>query len=414
MRIGLKMLMVAVLTLAILLPLAMIRGTITERQAYRRQAVADIARSYAGAQTFAGPVLVVPYSERVEVEERDAQGFAHKAWRRQAKQWVFFPRTLDVRGRLQPGTRKRGLHEVRVYELRDAVANADFDARLPVADPLRERSIGAPWLSVSFADVRGLLGTPQLAIDGVEHPIAQGAHDGPGIHALLATPAEGGRLRLRTRLDFTLAGTESLALVPLGDRNTVEIDSSWPHPRFDGSFLPRTRRVDAKGFSARWEVSALATRAQAQFLAGLRLPATDDPVATMPEGKDAVGQGIDWVGVSLVEPVNVYTQADRASKYGVLFVLLTFVGFFMYELLRQLPIHPIQYGLVGLALAIFFLLLVSLSEHIEFAWAYLVSSAACIGLLGFYLSAVLRSTARGTGVAAMLAQRYAALYGLLV
>jgi inner membrane protein len=414
MRIGLKMLMVAVLTLAILLPLAMIRGTITERQEYRRQAVADIARSYAGAQTFAGPVLVVPYSERVEVEERDAQGFSRKAWRRQAKQWVFFPRTLDVRGRLQPGTRKRGLHEVRVYELRDAIASADFDVQLPVADAGRERSIGAPWLSVSFADVRGLLGTPHLAVDGVEHPIAQGAHNGPGIHALLATPAEGGRLRLRTRLDFTLAGTESLALVPLGDRNTMAIDSSWPHPRFDGSFLPRTRRVDAKGFSAQWEISALATRAQAQFLAGLRRPATDDPAATAPAGNDAAGEGIDSVGVSLVEPVNVYTQADRASKYGVLFVVLTFVGFFMYELLRQLPIHPIQYGLVGLALAIFFLLLVSLSEHIEFGWAYLVSSAACIGLLWFYLSAVLRSAARGTGFAAMLALLYAALYGLLV
>jgi len=116
----------------------------------------------------------------------------------------------------------------------------------------------------------------------------------------------------------------------------------------------------------------------------------------------------------LVDPVNVYTQADRASKYGLLFVLLTFVGFFMFELIKQLPIHPIQYGLVGLALAIFFLLLVSLSEHVEFGVAYLVSSIACIGLLGIYLSAVLRSVARGTGFATMLAMLYAALYGLLV
>ena len=94
--------------------------------------------------------------------------------------------------------------------------------------------------------------------------------------------------------------------------------------------------------------------------------------------------------------------------------MLTFVGFFLFELIKQLPIHPIQYGLVGLALAIFFLLLVSLSEHIRFVYAYLVASVACIGLLGFYLSAVLRSTARGLGFAAMLATLYAALYGLLV
>jgi inner membrane protein len=124
--------------------------------------------------------------------------------------------------------------------------------------------------------------------------------------------------------------------------------------------------------------------------------------------------GVDAVGVSLVDPVNIYTQADRASKYGLLFVLLTFAGFFMFELMKQLPIHPIQYGLVGLALAIFFLLLVSLSEHIAFPSAYLASSAACIGLLGIYLSAVLRSARRGIGFAAMLALLYAALYGLLV
>src|SRR3546814_18226532 len=100
---------------------------------------------------------------------------------------------------------------------------------------------------------------------------------------------------------------------------------------------------------------------------------------------------VDRISLQLIEPVDVYTQADRATKYGLLFVALTFVGFFMFELIKQLRIHPIQYGLVGLALAIFFLLLVSLSEHIEFGWAYLCASVACIGLLGFYLSAVLHS-----------------------
>lgn len=408
MRLGLKMLMVVVLTLAILLPLAMIRGTISERQAYRQQAVADIAASYAGAQAFAGPVLVVPYSELVEAEERDAQGVLHKVLRREARQWTFFPAALDVRAQLQPGTRRRGLHEVRVYELRDAVATARFDVQLPVEEPGRERRIEAPWLSYAIADVRGLLGTPRLKVDGVERAIAQGARGGPGIHARLPVPAVDGRLRFDARLDFTLGGTESLALVPLGDRNRFAIASRWPHPRFEGDFLPRTRKIDAQGFDAHWEVSSLATRAQAQFLEGQRFPQREG------DGRSAAGGGIDAVGVSLVEPVNVYSQADRASKYGLLFVLLTFVGFFMFELIKALPIHPIQYGLVGLALAIFFLLLVSLSEHVAFGWAYLASSVACIGLLGFYLSAVLRSSARGLGFAAMLALLYAALYGLLV
>jgi inner membrane protein len=122
----------------------------------------------------------------------------------------------------------------------------------------------------------------------------------------------------------------------------------------------------------------------------------------------------DAVSVSLVDPVNPYVQADRACKYGLLFVLLTFVGFFMFELIRQVRVHPIQYLLVGMAIAIFFLLLVSLSEHIAFGLSYLLASAACIGLIGFYLSAVLRGGLRGLGFAAMLGTLYAALYGLLL
>ena len=116
MRLALKMLLVLGMTLAILVPLMMIRGTIQDRQAYRVQAVDSIARSYAGAQAFVGPVLVVPYVETVEVDEKDAQGVVHKVWREQDGQWTFFPETLDVGGELKPGTRRRGLHEVRVYE----------------------------------------------------------------------------------------------------------------------------------------------------------------------------------------------------------------------------------------------------------------------------------------------------------
>jgi len=220
-------------------------------------------------------------------------------------------------------------------------------------------------------------------------------------------PTAGTTLRLDTRLAFAIDGTESLALVPLGDANHFTLDSSWRHPEFTGSFLPRSRSVSDAGFHAQWDISSLATRAQRQYLAAA------GRVAQSPGMMDAAG-AMEIVGLSLVDPVNIYTQADRASKYGFLFVLLTFLGFYMFELLRQLPVHPIQYGLVGLALAIFFLLLVSLSEHVEFVIAYVASSVACIGLIGIYLGSVLRSTARGAGFAGMLGLLYAALYGLLV
>nr|MBP8615261.1 inner membrane CreD family protein [Thermomonas sp.] len=167
---------------------------------------------------------------------------------------------------------------------------------------------------------------------------------------------------------------------------------------------------------AEWDVSSLASNAQAQYREGGAAMGK----ATPAPGHDGVAAAveasasIDRVGLSLVEPVNLYSKVDRASKYGLLFVLLTFVGFFLFETIKQLPIHPIQYALVGLALAIFFLLLLSLSEHIAFGLAYSAAALACIGLIGYYVGHVLRSRTRGMGFAAMLGLLYAALYGLLM
>jgi len=419
MRFGLRVLMVVVLSLAILVPLAMVRGVIDERQEHRNQAVARIARSHAGAQAFAGPVLVVPYNEEVAFEEKDAGGQTRAVWRTVQRRWTFFPATLRVEGRLAPATRRLGLHEVRVYEWQ-AQAAAGFRAAIPAdADPARPRRIGRPYLAYALADVRGLVGTPRLRVGGRALTLEEGfgARNGGGVHVRLAPPAAGTRLDLDTRLDFTLGGTESLAIVPLARDNRIVLDSAWPHPRFGGSFLPRAPRIDGRGFHAEWDVSSLATGAQAQFLAGQPLPRVDAGGNTLDARRAAAGmsvEGMDAVAVSLVDPVNVYSQADRATKYGILFVVLTFGGFFLLEMLKRLPIHPIQYLLVGLALATFFLLLVSLSEHVAFGRAYVAASVACLGLVGIYLGAVLRSRARGFAFAAALALLYAALYGLLV
>jgi inner membrane protein len=409
MRLGLKILMVLGLTLAILVPLTMIRGVIHEREGYRAQAVAKVARSIAGRQSFAGPVLVVPYREQVDVVERDKYGVEQTVQRTQERQWVFFPKTLDVGGTLKPETRRSGLYPVRVYAW-DGHAQADFDARIPDdADPAHARSIGQPRLGYAIGDVRGLRGKPRLRVDGRDLQVLQGMDEqgGGGVHARLPVPRAGQSLNLQTRFDFSLAGTEALDVVPLGDNSRVVLDSSWPHPSSVGTLSPGTLDVGSKGFHAQWDLPALAANTQALYLRGMKPGAT-----TLPE--PGALAGIDSIGLALIDPVDVYTKADRATKYGLLFVALTFVGFFMFELIKQLRIHPIQYGLVGLALAIFFLLLVSLSEHIEFGWAYLAASVACIGLLGFYLSAVLHSVLRGLGFATMLSTLYAALYGLLV
>ncbi|MDI1253833.1 cell envelope integrity protein CreD [Thermomonas sp.] len=424
-RLGVKIAVVLALVLAILVPLSMIRGTITERQQFRVQAVEAVTRSFAGTQGIAGPVLVVPYREQVEVEERDAQGVLHKQQRVVERQWQFFPKSMYVVGKVVPSVRERGLHKVRVYELQAGI-DASFNVRLPEDDPAHPRSIGAPWLDIGIKDVRGLVGTPVLKVGNADVAIAQGqrGHAGGGVHAVLpASLLVNGRIAFPVRLDFALRGTEALAIAPLADSNRIVLDSPWPHPQFNGDFLPRSHRIDGNGFHAEWDVSSLASNAQDQYRNGGNLsPGSQggqgidgDAMQARSSSSAAASAGnIDAIGLSLVEPVNLYSKVDRASKYGLMFVLLTFVGFFMFETIRQLPIHPIQYALVGLALAIFFLLLLSLSEHIDFGWAYLIASIGCIGLIGVYVGNVLRSGVRGLGFAAMLALLYAALYGLLV
>lgn len=399
MRFWIKLAFVFAMTLAILVPLALIDGVIDDRQRNRAEAVEQISATFAAAQVFGGPVLVVPYTESVEVDVTAADGGTRKVRRDEQRQWIYFPEVLEVGGPIKPSTRRLGLHAVRVYEWAGR-AEARFAADIPATtDPLSNRRIGRPWLSYGIADVRGLVGAPRLSVNA--SPVAvlqgQGVRDGSGVHARLPAPMPGSRLQLTTRLDLVLGGTESLSLAPMGQQNRFALASSWPHPRLAGKFPARQPRIGADGFAAQWEISALAADAQRQYLGGRGLVSD-----------------IDAVSVSLVDPVNAYTQADRAIKYGILFVLLTFVGFFMIELLLQLRIHPIQYGLVGLALSIFFLLLVSLSEHVAFVLAYVLASTACVGLIGYYLCHVLGSVLRGGGFALTLGALYAALFGLLI
>jgi inner membrane protein len=281
------------------------------------------------------------------------------------------------------------------------------------------RIYGQPYVVVGMADVRGLVGTPSLKVDGVPRTLAAGtgamSSRMEGIHALLEV--QGGALPAsEVHLDMALAGTQTLGIAPIADSNDIAMSSPWRQPLFGGRFLPNSKTLGDAGFTARWQVSSLASAAQSQLESASGKLTQPPSLSATPSGyaaDDSSDTAIDSAVVSLADTVDVYTQVDRASKYGILFVVLTFVGFALFELIKRLPIHPLQYLLVGLALAIFFLLLLSLSEHIAFWQAYLVSAAACIGLQFFYLSGVLQSWLRAAGFATMLTALYGVLYILL-
>ncbi|WP_115554212.1 cell envelope integrity protein CreD [Xanthomonas arboricola] len=387
------------LILLLLIPLLLIRGTVQDRAQYRDQAVERVAQSKAGEQQFIAPVRVLPYTEDVQVTEPDEEGKSHKVWRKRDGQLLQTPRTLNLSGELMPSERKIGLFRVQVYSWK-AKLKAEFD---PLEYPaVAGRSYGQPHLAVGISDVRGLVGTPTLRVDGRPLTLESGAGGlasrSAGIHADLQPLGDplAGKLVDGNAVDmtFVLDGTRSLTIAPIADNNDIALRSAWPHPLFGGRFLPNAPTISERGFDASWSLSSLATGAQTQL--------------------QSSQSSLDTLEVRLVDPVDVYTQADRASKYGILFVVLTFVAFVLFELIKRLPIHPLQYLLVGLALAIFFLLLLSLSEHIAFWQAYLVSAAACIGLQFFYLSGVLRSWVRAAGFSVMLTALYGVLYSLLV
>lgn len=420
----LRFLTVGGLVLVLLVPLLMVRGLIADRETYQAKAVDRISQSMAGPQQVVGPLRVVPWQEqrsttvvgedgRPTTRQDTVQGYALQT-----------PLSLSASGDLKPNLRRIGVYEVRTFEWTANMA-AEF-APLPLA-PVAGRTYGQPYLVLGLADVRGLVGTPALNLDG--RPLLLESGTGvlgermSGVHAKLpmtGVAADGVRLPAsKLQLRFVLAGTESLGIAPIGDSNHIQLQSSWPHPLFGGRYSPHDSKISDNGFSARWEISSLASGSQAQLgekgtghlTRRMRLSEAGGYEAA---GEDSRLSAIDSLDVHLVDPVDTYTQVDRASKYGILFVVLTFVAFGLFELIKRLKIHPLQYLLVGLALAIFFLLLLSLSEHIEFWKAYLISAAACIGLQFFYLSGVLQGWWRAAGFAAMLTALYGVLYALLL
>ncbi len=408
-----KVLALLALTLLLCIPLSEIDGLIRERGASQNEAAEELARTYSGPQTLVGPLIVVPYVERWRETERNERGQIIGTVERSTEMGhLVFPEKLDLQGRLLPQERYRGIFRIPFYTL-DGRMGGRFGAFDPAAIARSEKNstleLGTPYVALGFSDLRGLEGSPALTVGGESRVpgIDERTWLARGIHAPLAGAALQA-WRERKPVDFelklALVGQERLAVAPLGEETTAHISSPWAHPSFGGRFLAAKREVGEQGFEAQWRVSSLVTGAREQLRASLQL-----------EGRDAGSsiEGMDTFDVSLAQPLNVYAMSTRAAKYGVMFIGLVLMGAYMVELFRRLRLHPVQYGLVGLSIALFFLLLVALSEKIAFWQAYAGAASASVLLLAVYFSAVLQGWRRGLSFAGFVAVLYAALYGLL-
>ncbi|QLH68962.1 cell envelope integrity protein CreD [Aeromonas veronii] len=391
-----KIFLLLLLSLLLMVPVQSIMELNRERQIYRNQAIQSIMASSSGPQQLMGPVIVQPYTRSVTVEQ-DGKRFV----RQEQTYRYLLPEQLDVQATMEVTPRKLGIYQAQVYQTR-----LSLSGRLPTAAQLQESAplagndelvAGKPYLSLVLSDARGINSVPELQLGKLRTPFAPGARLGStlaGIHAPLdSLPQQDGTFHL----ELNLQGMNELEVVPLGRESKLQLAGNWPHPNFIGDFLPASRSLNQEGFSASWQTSWFATDMESRFNRAMN-----------------GGEGeLPTFSVSLVQPVDHYQLNERAAKYALLFIGLTFISFFMFELLKGLRVHPIQYALVGMGLAIFYLVLLALTEHLGFGWAYLVAALASVLLNGFYLSHVLGGPKQGIGFAALLGLVYAILYSLL-
>ncbi|EPK6540946.1 TPA: cell envelope integrity protein CreD [Klebsiella pneumoniae] len=352
------------------LPLMMVRELINERADYRSEVVDAIEQSTSGSQKLAGPLIAIPITETLTRMENQKEVNYQRSW-----VYYWLPESLAVAGKQTVESRRVGIYSGQVWHNALQI-KASFDPLRLAA--LRKTNIvlGQPRLVVSVGDARGIGAIHTPEVNGNVLSVEPGlgiSGDGAGIHMPMPALAEDNK-PLEIAFSLDLNGTGEFSLVPLGRNSELQLTSNWPHPGFLGSFLPTQREVSAAGYRAHWQSSWFANDMGSYFKDDMEIPWSRLPAFS----------------ADVMSLADQYQLTDRATKYAILLIGLTFMAFFVFESLTRRPLHPMQYLLVGLSLVLFYLVLLALSEHIGFTAAWLAASLSGAVMNGIYLQAVLR------------------------
>ena len=391
-----KVLGIGLLALLMLLPLWKVQSLVEERQGMRQSAVDQIAQGWGGEQVLGGLVLAVPTRQRVDT---GANGI-----REQADTALIMPDTASMDVAMTVDKRRYGIYEAPVFasmvQLRGRFRTEDI-VQFPRVDDATWQGDKAE-LRLVIRDLRGLQEVAGLLINGKPQQFSSSAATFGGQWSTVTVPIDldalGGR-PIEFALSLRLAGTQSLQLLPLARTMDVKMHAPWPDPSFIGAALPVERQVDARGFSARWHMLDL-NRSYGQHW-------SESDMRVNGAVRDSA------FGVALFQPVDVYQRNVRAGKYGLLFITMTFVAFFLFEVLKRLRVHPVQYLLIGAALTSFYVLLLALSEQIGFGMAYAVAATSVVLIMSGYATAVLGARQAGLALGGALVAVYAMLYVVL-
>lgn len=425
-RFYVKLGVIFALIILLLIPQSFLSELVSERTSWRQQAYQSIEQSWPSAQTLAGPVLIVPYQLTYNVKEKvivnNKETIKVTEVTERAALYVI-PKKLNMTSQLESSTRYRGIYQVPVYDNQLQV-KGEFSnqALLDVISNNKDKKIhwDKPQLSVLVSDQRGIAAPPNLtwnsmplnfqpdanlpsggAVVQTNLPAVAQNYRGhsEGMHAVLPELAVDNVLSVPFDFNLTLRGMRAMKFALLSENTVVQLQANWANPSFIGELLPEKRDITEQGFTAEWRASSFSYN-----VAGALEQCRKGECAYLLERA---------VGFELIQPVDVYQQSERSVKYAQLFIILTFMALILFELLKKLPIHPIQYTLVGMALLVFYLLLISLSEHILFFYAYIIAALASIALLTFYFGGILHSIKLGGLLGVALSLLYIVLYVIL-
>ncbi len=389
-----KVAIIGLLTLVLLVPLGMIKGVIADRQSNASVATLDIRNSWGGDQIVVGPILGLPY----KVEMQTVYGSPYS----EEKVAYLLAEQLSVTADVGAEERYRGLHKVPVFSADIGIKGA---FRLGALSTLGIESEHVDWsgakIFLGVSDPKAIRKVPVVVANGTSVNFTTSGEGIDGVPSRLSADLDQllnstlSESDLAFDISVALNGSGSLQFLPLAENAEITMSANWPSPSFSGRRLPATREIRDDGFEASWHASSL----------GRKLPAVwiGDQVVRVDTVEDAFG-------ARFIQPVGLYQLILRATKYGVLFVGLTFVSYFLMEVVGSLMLHPLQYLLVGLANTLFYMLLLSLAEHVGFDIAYGISAAASVVLISGYSASILLRRSRAALMAAALTALYAFLY----
>ncbi|MCK4664699.1 MAG: cell envelope integrity protein CreD [Bacteroidales bacterium] len=364
-----KIISIAFIILLLLIPTGLIRSLVREREATQQEAIWEVSSKWGNSQTITGPIITIPYISYIRGEKNEIikiKSYAH-----------FLPEELNINGKISPELRYRGIYEVIVYE-----SELHFNGKFNYPDllemniPIENVLFDEAYISIGIPDMRGIEENINVTLNDSVYSVNPGVESNDiivsGVSTKIKINKKAEIKEINFNFDIYLNGSDALFFTPVGKETNVNLSSTWNNPGFNGAFLPDERNVDDNGFSAKWKVLHLNRNYPQQWT----------------ENNYNISEST--FGVNLLLPVDAYQKSMRSAKYAVMFISLTFLIFFFIEVLNKKRIHPIQYILVGLALCVFYTLLLSLSEHIGFKFAYLIAAISTVTLITLYSKSIFK------------------------